>query len=39
MGGLEPPTQCARIRARKDNLFAAQTRGGWVACISTMPAD
>jgi hypothetical protein len=29
MGGLEPPTQCARMRAK--NSFAAQTRGGLVA--------
>jgi hypothetical protein len=34
MGGLEPPTQCARVGARKTHFFAALTRGGWVACIS-----
>jgi len=30
MGGLDPPTQCARVDARK-KLFAAQTRGCLVA--------
>jgi hypothetical protein len=40
MAGLDPATQCARVRARKrfgamcarcNESFAARTRGGWVA--------
>jgi len=30
MGGLDPPTQSARVGARK-GIIAAQTRGCWLA--------